>query len=96
MSHPTRRVQSILKCDDECYLFEIFAIPVSGKDEERDEEGDEDDDGQVDGFVSHEVHVGKDVAPVDRVGQDEKTARKCGQMRGEALCLVMVRRWSDL
>lgn len=53
---------------EKTYFLKIFAIFVSCIDQENDEENDEDDERQVDGLVSHEIHVGKYIAPVDGIG----------------------------
>ena len=72
------------------YFLKIFPIFVSCIDQENDEENNEDDDRQVDGLVSHEIHVGKYIAPVDGIGQDKKTTSECCQMCRQTLCFNMI------
>ena len=73
-----------------------MAIEESREDEQHDVESGDDDHREINRFVSHEIGVGENVAPVDRRGQREKTAGERRQMRGKTLRLEFVGRRADL
>ena len=78
------------------HLLDAFSIFELGKDHQQDVQNTHNGQRDVDRLVPGKVSVGEDIVPVHWRGQHQKTSREGGQMRREALRLLMIRQWSDL
>jgi hypothetical protein len=82
--------------DELTHFFDVLLVLKASVDGQGNVEHAETDDRQIDGFVLHEIGIGKDIAPIDRGREHEKSTGEARQMSGEALRLTMIGRRSDL
>ena len=82
--------------DGVLYLLPSFLVVVSSKEQQKEIDNDNDDHREIDRLVSQEISIGKDIIPIDRLGQDQQTTGEAGQMRGEALSLLKIRLRANL
>ena len=74
----------------DAYVVHILLVLVARVDHQQDIQNTDAGHRQIDSLVIGEIRTSKSIIPIHRCRQHDETTREGGQMRGEALCLIVI------
>ena len=74
----------------DAYVVHILLVLAARVAHQHDIQNTDADHRRIDGLVLGNVRISKGIIPIGRCRQHDETTGESGQMRGEALCLIVI------